>query len=117
MLNLLRFRDTADYSDHLELAPARPISGRAAYDRYIAHSLPFLTATGGSVDFMGDGGTYFVGPIEERWDAALMVRQANLQGFFSFATNGDYLAGIGHRAAAVDDSRILPLVPRELPRP
>jgi len=30
MLNLLRLRDTADYSASSELAPAHPISGRAA---------------------------------------------------------------------------------------
>ena len=28
MLNLLRFKTVADYSDHPALAPARPITGR-----------------------------------------------------------------------------------------
>ena len=31
MLNLLRFRDTADYSDSPELMPKEPISGKQAY--------------------------------------------------------------------------------------
>src|SRR4051812_38643935 len=101
MLNLLRFRGTADYGDHPDLAPDGPITGRAAYDRYIAHTLPFLTARGGGVDFMGDGGHLFVGPPEERWDLALLVRQASLEHFFAFATDAAYLAGIGHRTAAV----------------
>jgi hypothetical protein len=112
MLNLLRFRETADYGDHPDLAPPAPISGRAAYDRYIAHTLPFLTARGGGVDFIGDGGHVFVGPPGERWDLALLVRQASLEDFFAFASDTGYLAGIGHRVAAVEDTRILPLVPR-----
>jgi hypothetical protein len=68
MLNLLRFRETANYKDHPVLAPLTPISGREAYERYMAHTMPFLTASGGSVDFAGDGGHFFVGPDEERWD-------------------------------------------------
>lgn len=40
MLNLLRFRETADYSANLELAPKTPISGAEAFDHYICHTLP-----------------------------------------------------------------------------
>jgi hypothetical protein len=109
MLNLLRFREVADYRDFPELAPPAPISGRAAYDRYIHHTRPFLEATGGSVVMVGVGGNFFVGPTEERWDLALLVRQNSLTDFFSFATNEEYLAGVGHRTAAVDDTRLLPL--------
>jgi hypothetical protein len=32
MLNLLRFREVADYSANPELAPAAPISGAEAFD-------------------------------------------------------------------------------------
>ena len=35
MLNLLKFRDAADFSAHPELAPAMPISGAEAFDRYV----------------------------------------------------------------------------------
>jgi hypothetical protein len=44
-----------------------------------------------------------------------MVRQASVDDFFAFATNVGYLAGVGHRTAALEDSRILPVV--ELPLP
>jgi len=110
MLNLLRFREIADYTDFPELAPAAPISGRAAYDRYIEHTLPFLEATGGSLVMVAEGGHFFVGPMDERWDLALLVRQRSLHDFFSFASNEEYLAGVGHRTAAVEDTRLLPLV-------
>jgi len=115
MLNLLRFRDVADYSPFPQLAPPEPISGREAYDRYVRHTIPFLNASGGSLEFFGTGGHNFVGPAEERWDLVMLVRQASVNGFLAFASNEDYLAGIGHRTAASEDSRILPIVDRPLP--
>jgi uncharacterized protein (DUF1330 family) len=110
MLNLLRFRDIADYAANPELDPGHPISGREAYDRYVTHTLPFLEASGGSVLFQGDGGHLFIGPPDERWDYAMLIRQASIEDFFAFADNADYLAGIGHRTSALEDSRLLPLV-------
>ncbi len=109
MLNLLRFRQAADYSAHPELAPALPISGAEAFDRYISHTLPLLRATGGDLVFLGAGGGFLVGPADERWDLALLVRQASVDSFLSFASHEGYLAGLGHREAAIEDSRLLPL--------
>ena len=51
MLNLLRLRAVADYAATPELAPAQPISGAAAYDLYVAHTLPRLRKSGGDVIF------------------------------------------------------------------
>ena len=42
MLNLLRFRKVADYSATPELAPITAISGAAAFQLYIQHTLPYL---------------------------------------------------------------------------
>lgn len=112
MLNLLRFREVADYAATPELAPASPISGAAAFQKYVDHTLPFLERSGGELLFLGDGGPYFIGPPDERWDLAMMVRQASLESFMAFAADEAYLAGLGHRTAAVIDSRLLPLVER-----
>ncbi len=51
MLNLLRFRDTAEYSTNPELMPSEPISGAEAYQKYIDHTLPFLKESGGDLVF------------------------------------------------------------------
>jgi hypothetical protein len=110
MLNLLRFREEADYAAFPERAPSQPISGRDAYDRYVRHTIPFREESGGSVSVFATGGHYFVGPTEERWDLAMLISQASLADFFAFASNTAYLAGIGHRTAALEDSRLLPLV-------
>lgn len=110
MLNLLRLRDVADYTSHPELAPPLPISGREAYDLYTRHTLPFLRDSGGEVTYLGEGGSFLVGPPGPGWDLAMLVHQDSIESFMSFASNLEYLAGIGHRVAAVSDSRILPLV-------
>src|SRR5689334_17006427 len=78
MLNLLRFREWADYSAFPEGAPAEPISGQGAYELYMRHTLPFLTASGGSLTLLADGGSYLVGPREERRDLVMAVRQASV---------------------------------------
>jgi hypothetical protein len=110
MLNLLRFREAADYSATPDLAPAEPITGAQAFDRYIEHTRPFLEKSSGELLFLGEGGTFLIGPATERWDLAMLVRQSSVDSFMSFATDEAYLAGLGHRTAAVEDSRLLPLV-------
>lgn len=110
MLNVLRFREVADYSEFPDLAPEKPISGQEAYQIYMAHTSSFLAASGGSLQFMGTGGNYLIGPLEEKWDMILLVRHKSLIIFREFANNQDYLAGMGHRTAALEDSRSLPIV-------
>ncbi|MCU1351405.1 MAG: hypothetical protein JWM05_614 [Acidimicrobiales bacterium] len=115
MMNLLRFREWADYSATPELAPGVPTSGRDAYDHYVRHTVPFLSASGGSVEFFGTGGPWFVGPSHERWDLVMMIRQASVHDFLAFASNEAYLSGVGHRTAAVEDARMLPVSSSALP--
>ncbi|GLQ89645.1 DUF1330 domain-containing protein [Dyella flagellata] len=114
MLNLLRFRAVADYSATPNLAPAAAISGAQAFQRYIEHTLPYLRESGGELLFLGDGGPFLIGPSEERWDMAMLVRQQSVASFMAFATHQAYLAGIGHRMAALEDARLLPLAPIRL---
>jgi len=113
MLNLLRFRDVADYSANPELMPPDPISGAEAFQKYIDHTLPFLKESGGDVVFLGKGGRYLIGPQEEQWDFVMLIRQNSLSDFLAFSSNQDYFAGLGHRTAALEDSRLLPIVQSE----
>ena len=108
MLNMLRFRDIADYC--AELKPSTPISGRNAFQGYVDHTMPFLEQSGGELLFLGLGGAFFIGPEEEHCDAVMLVRQRSLHSFMAFASDAGYLAGVGHRDAALIDSRLLPLV-------
>jgi hypothetical protein len=109
-LNLLRLRAIADYSAAPELAPSSPMTGAEAFRLYIDHTLPYLRESGGDLLFLGEGGAFLIGPQDERWDMAMLVRQQSVTTFLSFASHRAYLAGIGHRTAAVEDSRLLPLI-------
>lgn len=90
MLNLLRFRETADYSANLELMPSKPISGKQAYQLYIEYTLPFLTKSGGEILFMGEGGNFLIGPANEHWDAVLLIKQNSINSFLNFQTDEEY---------------------------
>ncbi len=109
-LNLLRLRAIADYSAAPELAPSSPMTGAEAFRLYIDHTLPYLRESGGDLLFLGEGGAFLIGPQDERWDMAMLVRQQSVTTFLSFASHRAYLAGIGHRTAAVEDSRLLALI-------
>jgi len=113
MLKLICLRTVSGYSADPHLAPPSPISGREAYDLYVAHSLPFLEASGGALDLISDGGEWLAGPEGEPWDLALIVRQKDMAAFLAFDQNVAYLAGIGHRKAAAQDTRLLPLTVRD----
>ena len=114
MLNLLRYRETADYSASPALAPETAISGEAAYKLYMEHTLPFLEVSGGEVIFFGKGGDFVIGPTDEQWDAVMLVRQRSVADFMAFVSNPAYMAGIGHRTAALADSRLLPLAESQI---
>ena len=113
MLNMIKYNEIADYSEHPDLAPKEQITGEQAYQLYMQHTQPFLQESGGEVIFMGKGNDYFIGPSDEHWDLVFIVKQKSLKHFMAFATNQDYLAGIGHRTAAVEDSRLLPIQPKQ----
>lgn len=114
MLNLLRFRDVADYARSPELAPPGEVSGADAYRTYAAHTAPHLAAVGGEVVLTGTGGAPLIGPDDERWDLVLVVRYPSVDAFLTMAGNEAYLAGVGHRTAALADSRLVPLEPASL---
>jgi uncharacterized protein (DUF1330 family) len=114
MLNLLRFRATADYAASPALAPPAPITGAQAYRRYLAHASPLIEARGGAMTFLGAGGAFVIGPADERWDAVMLVRYPTTDAFFAFVTDPAYQAGVGHRNAALEDSRLLPCAPADV---
>ncbi len=109
MLNLMRFRAVADYADRPDLAPVTPISGEEAYDIYAGLTMEYLSGVGGSVLLVGSGGPLLIGPTETRWDRVLVVQYPGLDAFLTMIQNPQYLEGAGHRTAALEDSRLLPI--------
>ena len=109
MLNLLRFNETADYHNFPEIAPEKVITGKEAFQIYINQTLPFLKNSGGEIILLGECKHFFIGPADEKWDLMMLIKQSSLDSFLSFATEPEYLKVIGHREAAIVDSRLLPI--------
>ncbi|WP_212523945.1 DUF1330 domain-containing protein [Actibacterium sp. MT2.3-13A] len=111
MLNLLRFREIADYAGSPARGPAAPITGEAAFDLYVEETLPLLRRSGGELLFMGAAEHWLIGPEAERWDRAMLVRQASVEAFLAFGGDPEIRHAHAHRLAALSDSRLLPLAP------
>ena len=108
-LNLIKLKKEADYSAHPDLKPDEKISGWDAYFTYIRETEPFLKEIGGEILFIGKGDMFLIGPENEYWDLCMLIRQKSVNDFFSFEQNEAYMKIIGHRMAAIKDSRLLPL--------
>ncbi|MEL6650534.1 MAG: DUF1330 domain-containing protein [Bacteroidota bacterium] len=111
MLNLLKYRETADYAESPELAPETPISGAEAYRLYMKFTTPLLEKAGASVLYAGKAGGHLIGPEEEDWDLMLLVKHKSVDAFLAFANDPEYQKTAGHRGAALLDSRLLPIIP------
>lgn len=109
MLNLLKYKTLADYSNLENLKPINEITGKRAYELYMKHTLPKLDKVGSKVLFFGESGNFLIGPENEKWDAVLLVEHESVEKFMAFSQNKDYLKTAGHRTAALEDSRLLPI--------
>jgi uncharacterized protein (DUF1330 family) len=109
MLNLLRFKQVADYSGLEEIKPENNLSGEKAYELYMEHTLPLLKEAGSKIIFYGSSQNFVIGPENEKWDKVLLVRHESAAKFIEFARNREYLKYAGHRTAALEDSRLLPM--------
>ena len=107
MVNLLRFREHADYGSHTGHAPC---SGAEAYlTRYIPAFNQVVGRLGGSeLVYGGAAITQIVGPPGESWDAAAVVRYPDLDVFRRLVTDPAYLeTAEPHRVASLVDWRLV----------
>ncbi|AKA36103.1 DUF1330 domain-containing protein [Flagellimonas lutaonensis] len=108
MLNLLKFKEKADYKTLAHLRPGQEISGEEAYQLYLDSTLPQLQEAGSEILYFGKGRDFLIGPETEKWDAILLVKHESVKTFMEFAQSEGYLKSAGHRTAALEDSRLLP---------
>ena len=110
MLNLLKFKAVADYSLFPALQPLQEISGWEAYQLYMDATIPLLKKAGSKVLFFGKSQHFLIGPEAEQWDTVILVEHPSVTRFMAFAQDEDYLRTVGHRTAALADSRLLPMI-------
>ncbi|WP_420622077.1 DUF1330 domain-containing protein [Candidatus Poriferisodalis sp.] len=102
MLNLLRYRETAESGYGVD-----GLSGQAAYREYGRRFAELHPRFGGEPIWMGCAGHTAVGPTSEQWDIAILVRYPTRAQFLAMFRDPDYLAIAPIRAAALEDSRII----------
>lgn len=103
MLNLVRFRDKAEYED------GRDVSGAEAYAAYGRESGPIFQRVGGTIVWRGGPQATLIGPKDERWDAVFVARYPTAGAFLEMVTDPQYRIAVKHRQAAVLDSRLIRL--------
>jgi len=109
MLNLLKFKEQADYVGLEHLKPSSEISGVKAYRIYMKFTQPLIEKAGSQVLFYGSSKHFLIGPDDEQWDSVLLVSHPSVESFMAFAQDPEYLKTMGHRTAALEDSRLLPI--------
>ena len=109
MLNLLCYREQADYGDRTDFAS---LSGREAYhQRYLPAfgEIAARVAAGGvRVSWMGTVLARVVGPTDERWDEIAIVEYPSFAAFRRITESPEYEAEAApHRMAALEDWRLI----------
>lgn len=110
MLNLVRFRDLANYpGDHVLARDG--LTGAEAYQLYGKHSAPVLTKVGGSILWRGAFQAMLIGPADEAWDAVFIASYPTAHAFLAMISDPAYKEAVVHRQAAVATSRLIRCAP------
>jgi uncharacterized protein (DUF1330 family) len=112
MLNLLRYRDRAEYPAGHEHA-GKGWSGRRAYEEYGRTSGPIFRRVGGSIVWRGVFQTVVTGPEDMRWDDGFVAQYPTSAAFFAMIKDPAYQQAVVNRTAALADSRLVRFAPAE----
>ncbi len=107
MLNLIKLRKTATYEDGSET------TGAEAYKAYGRDSGPVFQRVGGKIIWSGAPQLMLIGPPEKSWDLAFIAEYPNAAAFGEMVKDPVYQKAVKHRQAAVEDSRLIRMHPRD----
>jgi uncharacterized protein (DUF1330 family) len=106
MVNLLKFKERADYSAERPEAAER-LSGVEAYMRYGAVAQECVAEVGGSIVWGGLQSLVLVGGTDQEWDQVVCVRYPSRQAFLKMIAQPRYLAATYHRSAGLERTALL----------
>lgn len=106
MLNLIKFRETADYPEgHPDRGKGR--TGREAYAIYAEGFQRVVASDGAAMVWKAPLECVVTGP-EGEWDEAFVMGYPNSAAFMKMVRNEEYIRDVvPHRTAAVADSRLI----------
>ncbi len=112
MLNLLLYRDLAEYPEGHEHA-GKGWSGRRAYEEYGKTSAPVFHRVGGRIVWRGRFETMVTGPEVRQWHDGFIAHYPDAGAFFAMIKDPDYQLAVVNRTAALVDSRLIRFAPGE----
>lgn len=97
MVNLLKFRERAQYPDGRD----PELSGRDAYMRYGVAVAELLPRFGGRPLFAGDVTFLALGQVEELWDEVALAEYPNRAALWAMSTSAEWREIAVHREAGL----------------
>lgn len=97
MVNLLKFKDNAEYADGSD----PDLSGVQAYARYGRAIQACLTSVGGRQIYAGPVTGLMIGEVEELWDMVALVEYPSLAAMQKMVSSPEYQAIENHRKAGL----------------
>ena len=97
MVNLLKFKERAEYEDGRET----DLTGEEAYQIYGRGVAELLPAYGGEIVFAADVTFLALGQVDDLWDEVAIARYPNRAALFEMSTSDEWRALAVHRAAGL----------------
>ena len=97
MVNLLKFKERAEYEDGRET----PLSGREAYALYAAEVATVITQVGGKLIFGANVERLMLGEVEELWDQVAIAMYPTRTAMFEMIQLPEYAEISVHRTAGL----------------
>ena len=97
MVNLLTFKDKAEYADGRETN----LSGKEAYEIYTTEVQGHLEKVGGKSIFFGEVQRLMLGEVEELWDWVAIAEYPSRKAMLEMIMNSEYQKSAEHRSAGL----------------
>ena len=97
MVNLLKFKDRAEYPDKRE----SNLSGKEAYAIYSKEVVGHLEKVGGKPIFGSEVTRLMLGEVEDLWDQVAIAMYPNRKAMLKMISDPDYIKSAQHRVAGV----------------
>ena len=97
MVNLLKFKDKADYKDGRQTS----LSGKEAYQIYSDEVQGHLEKVGGQSIFFGEVERLMLGEVEELWDWVAIAEYPSIKAMLEMVMDSEYQKSEEHRSAGL----------------
>ena len=98
MVNLLRFKEKAEYEDGRETN----LTGAEAYAIYGSEVQAHLAKVGGKGIFGGQVSRLMLGEVEDLWDVVAIAMYPSKKAMLAMITDPDYIESAKHRSAGLE---------------